>query len=363
MTTSSLKIKNDIPQHLETLCKGLYKREKEISALLLSVLSGHNAVLIGKPGVAKSLVAHRVLSALPQPSFTLQLSAYTEIEELFGPLNLTQFREKDRRVRMTAGYLPSARYAFLDEIFKAQSSTLNSLLLLLNERTYIEEGVPKLTELEAVIAASNERPDDDATALADRMCMYIDVPATPEGEVESLLRFVNDPSTPKGVLPEPLFEMKHIAKIKFQIESVVQENLSKIIGLIKAFNELLSKHIGSQALYNDAKLSDRAMVQCVTLLAASCVLRSDSVVYTTDAWFLEYMARSEAYTDAYRAATVELLQMGTSLQQLRQTLISASANSGSILKIQAEIKNLPYHWQTEIQQLVESKLNQKQNEK
>ena len=61
------------------------------------------------------------------PCFTRQLSRFSTPEELFGPLSLAALRT-DRYVRQSAGFLPDAGLAMIDEVFKGSSALLNLML-------------------------------------------------------------------------------------------------------------------------------------------------------------------------------------------------------------------------------------------
>jgi hypothetical protein len=77
---------------------------------------------------------------------------------------------------VTAGKLPEADYAFCDEIFKASSAILNTLLRILNERTFdAGDGMIRAVPLKLCVAASNEWASPDTgkelTALTDRFLL------------------------------------------------------------------------------------------------------------------------------------------------------------------------------------------------
>ena len=171
-------MKTKITRLLEQLGQGLVEREQTLKLAMLTVLAGENLVLVGPPGTGKSLVARRVAQSLsgdgPASHFEYLLTKFSTPEELFGPLSISALKA-DRFHRNTAGYLPTVRIAFLDEIFKASSSILNALLTILNERVYHNGTEVQPVPLQSLIAASNELPADqeELAALYDRFLVRV----------------------------------------------------------------------------------------------------------------------------------------------------------------------------------------------
>ncbi len=169
---------------------GLVERGVAVRLALLAALAGEHLLLVGPPGVAKSLVARRLHLAFKDACyFERLLTRFSVPEELFGPLSIKGL-EEDRYERLTESYLPSAHIAFLDEIFKANSAILNALLTLLNERQF-DNGTRRVeTQLLAVVAASNELPEEDEQldALFDRFLLRLHIGPVSKDAFPELLK-------------------------------------------------------------------------------------------------------------------------------------------------------------------------------
>src|SRR5260221_9628789 len=118
-------------QIARTLESRFLGKDEVIRLLLIAVVAGEHAVLVGPPGTAKSALIRMFARLLQANYFEYLLTRFTEPNELFGPVDIAAFRE-GRYQRRVEGMLPSSEIVFLDEIFKANSAILNALLTLLN---------------------------------------------------------------------------------------------------------------------------------------------------------------------------------------------------------------------------------------
>src|SRR3954453_22943983 len=143
------------------LASALIEREDEVDLVLTALLANEHVLLVGPPGCGKSLLLDSVLAWTGGTRFSILLTKFTSVEEVMGPVSLSALKE-DRFLRVTTGKLPEADYAFIDEVFKASSAILNTLLKILNERVYdAGDGVARTVPLRLCVAASNEWPSPD----------------------------------------------------------------------------------------------------------------------------------------------------------------------------------------------------------
>ena len=263
---------------IAALESGLLERDAAVRLTLLAALAGEHVLLIGPPGSAKSELARRLHRAFAGTRyFERLLTRFSTPEELFGPLSLKAL-EDDRYERLTDGYLPTAGIAFLDEVFKANSAILNTLLTLLNEREFDNGSARLAVPLVSVVGASNEVPDDEAlVAFYDRFLLRMPIVAVSDAAFTALL------SLPAGASPapaQPITAAERAAVLAARDAVVLTD---EALAALRSLRTWLA----------EAAPSDRRWRQLVGLLRVAALTEGRSAVDALDLWLAPYVMAAE----------------------------------------------------------------------
>lgn len=272
-------LRHKLASLVQVLSRGLIERETHVRLALLATLAGEHLLLIGLPGTAKSELARRLHLAFRDAAyFERLLTRFSVPEELFGPLSIAAL-EQDRYERQTAGYLPSASIAFIDEVFKANSAILNALLTLLNEREF-DNGASRIpTPLISVIGATNTVPEDEVTAaFYDRFLIRCAVEPVSR---EAFVALLSLPETAAIDVAEELrLTGEDLARVASRLDDVRLP--ANVLGLLNALRDFLV----DEQIY----VSDRRWRQIIRLLKTSALTNGRDEVCVWDLWLTQFCA-------------------------------------------------------------------------
>ncbi len=276
-------------------------RSEVIRCLLVSVLAGEHAVLIGPPGTAKSALVRAFARLCDARYFEYLLTRFTEPNEIFGPVDIAAFREGSYR-RRTDGMLPEAEVVFLDEVFKSNSAILNSLLTLLNERRFVSGGVALKCPLLTAIGASNEVPQDsDLAAIFDRFLLRVRADYLDAFHFQDLLA--------RGwrleaalVRDEPVLPLVSATELR-AAQAAIARDTRFDDAFLSAYRTLVL-----QIRAEGIGLSDRRVVKLLKLAAASAFLDGRSAPDASDLFLLKHVWNAEDQASILEGLVSPLLE-------------------------------------------------------
>jgi len=322
----------------EELQQGFLERGELIDGSLCALLCSQHVLIIGPPGTAKSMLADEICRRLLGADyFQWLLTRFTTPEEIFGAVSLKALEQDDYR-RVTSHKLPECHIAFLDEIFKANSSILNAILTIINERSFHNGKAVAPVPLLTLFGASNELPEDDElVALYDRFLLRFVVNYIVE-DFRFIRMLENAPRQERTTLG-----LEELRAMQGEVADVhVPDSIYRAMADIR--RQLGKKNIVA---------SDRRYRQCLSLLQAHAYLAGAREVTERNLFFLEHaLWRDPGEHPEVRNAIRELLlgyeeeiqELLYESRELREYALrpweTDETRAGALIEVHTKLRNI-----------------------
>jgi MoxR-like ATPase len=253
------------------------RRDAAVDLLRLALVTREHCLLLGPPGTGKSELVARFADGVNARRFDYLLTRFTEPSELFGPIDIERFQGGTYVVN-TAGMLPEAEIAFLDEVFQASSAILNTLLSVVHERIFHNGAQRTQVPLIALFGASNQLPDDPTLrAFSDRFVLRLEMTPVADEHLGDLLergwaleqRRVTAAADDTAALLAPE-----------QLGALHRELAAVKLGPLQTQYQELARQLRAEGV----ELSDRRLVKGLKLIRGAALLEGRDQATPADLW-------------------------------------------------------------------------------
>ena len=297
-------------------------KQELIDLMVVAAVAQEPLLLVGPPGTAKSDLVLKFKDALglaDDDYFEYMLTRFTEPSEIIGPIDINQLRE-GRYIRREQGKLPTARLAFLDEIFKSNSAILNILLTIINEKKFYQDGMPTPVRLRVLFAATNEVPEQgELAALKDRFVLKAESLSVQDEHFEELIDCGLQAEVYRSLNQKPWVEghasltdlvkanryLTHLFGQKTRGEATDRQQFFPA-EVFREFQRLVKTLVREDRIF----ISDRKLVKLYKLFRVRAWLHTGGTVTRDDLRLLAYLGETHQEMALLRDKVPNLLGIG-----------------------------------------------------
>lgn len=199
------------------IAKMVVGQDEVIENLLVSIFSRGHCLLIGVPGLAKTLMVNTIASSLGLKYSRIQFTPDLMPSDIIG----TEILDENRNFRFNYGPV-FANIILADEINRTPPKTQSALLEAMQEKNVTIAGKPYKLEAPFFVLATQNPIEQEGTyplpeAQLDRFMfnVMLDYPST-----EQELQIVKETTTGKNVNIQPVLSQKEILDFQSMIEQL-----------------------------------------------------------------------------------------------------------------------------------------------
>ena len=251
------------------------QRDEEIAAILPFILAKANILLLGPTGTGKSMLASLLTKSIRDANIKkVTLSQFTEPAILFGAIDVEQMT-KGKYVRVKAGSMRDCHLFLGEEITRASHAIRNTMLPLINEGEYIENGhIEYIPMWSAIFTANSITEEGQQGAFYDRIDCKLLLNYIASCYMEQLMKQNDNPQMEQLVSVE---EIEYLQKKVVPFVTITQETYD---AFCKITNALVDAKI---------PISDRKARRVKNVIRAVAVLDNRNETCVKDLSIMKHM--------------------------------------------------------------------------